>query len=112
MCAENVARNSVDLYIDMLAYTHTPELCFFKVSQDPNVLFDHCHQRLPRLNARAGLNRFLGNHAIARRDDIRVRELKFSGGEGRFGCGQISDRGGEGAIRGFQRGGGIIDVLF
>ena len=65
-------RDCIDLYIHMLADTHSRELRFLEVSKDPDIALYHSHQRLAWLNSHAGFDGLLSDHAIGGRDDCGV----------------------------------------
>jgi hypothetical protein len=77
VCAEKMIGNGVDFYVDVLTDAHPGDLCFLKISQDPDILFDHGHEGLTGLNARTGLDCFLGDQTVGRRNDPGVGKLKF-----------------------------------
>src|SRR2546429_9159376 len=63
-------RDCIDLYIHMLADTHSRELRFLEVSKDPDIALYHSHQRLAWLNSHAGFDGLLSDHAIGGRGGL------------------------------------------
>src|SRR2546430_13891792 len=70
-------RDCIDLYIHMLADTHSRELRFLEVSKDPDIALYHSHQRLAWLNSHAGFDGLLSDHAIGGRGGCGVLELEL-----------------------------------
>src|SRR2546430_17589597 len=71
-------RDCIDLYIHMLADTHSRELRFLEVSKDPDIALYHSHQRLAWLNSHAGFDGLLSDHAIGGRGGCCVLKVGLS----------------------------------
>ena len=79
--AKFAAAKRVNLHRHRLAGPHVLQLRFLEVRHDPHVRWHDGHDLLPDFQIIAGLDGLARDAAIARRENFRVGQIQFRGGD-------------------------------